>query len=337
MTTWFLHSLPVIFLNIIIYLNFNRIINHINIFDYPDEKRKLHIDKVPLIGGTILILNSILIFIIYFTPLKFSYFDENVFTSTRNLFSFFFLPLSFYLIGLYDDKYNLDSKTKLFLTSILIILVLLIDEDLIIKNISLQILPWPIPLDSFAIFFTLLCILLFVNAFNMIDGLNLNAGLYALFLLIIIISKQVIILLIISYILSLLLFLFFNNKNKTFLGDNGSLFLSCLLAILFIKFYNLNLLITEEIVILMLIPGLDLFRLSIVRIMSGRHPFSADRNHLHHYVTRYFIFIKPVIFLQIIFFLPFLLSKLVGVYISLITITVLYVLIFCFVFFKKIK
>ena len=214
--------------------------------------------------------------------MKLSYFDENVFQE-YNYFSFFFLPFSFYLIGLYDDKYNIDSKTKLFLTSILIILVILIDEDLIIKSISLQIIPWSIPLNSFAIFFTLLCILLFVNAFNMIDGLNLNAGLYALFLLLIIISKQVIVLLIISYILSLFLFLFFNNKNKTFLGDNGSLLLSCLLAIFFIKYYNLNLLMTEDIVILMLIPGLDLLRLSIERIVSGRHPFSADRNHLHHY------------------------------------------------------
>ena len=38
----------------------------------------------------------------------------------------------------------------------------------------------------------------------------------------------------------------------------------------------------------MLIPGLDLIRLSIERIKNKRHPFFADNRHLHHLLLKKF-------------------------------------------------
>ena len=38
----------------------------------------------------------------------------------------------------------------------------------------------------------------------------------------------------------------------------------------------------EKIFVLLIIPGLDMFRLFITRINNRKNPFSADRNHLHH-------------------------------------------------------
>ena len=38
-------------------------------------------------------------------------------------------------------------------------------------------------LNIFAIFFTIFCFLVFINAFNMFDGINLQSGLYSLIFL----------------------------------------------------------------------------------------------------------------------------------------------------------
>ena len=82
----------------------------------------------------------------------------------------------------------------------------------------------------------------------------------------------------------------------------------------------------------MLLPGLDLIRLFIFRILKKRNPFSPDRNHLHHYLLKkykqeyiflftnlfiitfvllgyytkeyiYMIFLKAIIYIIVIFFL----------------------------------
>ena len=84
-------------------------------------------------------------------------------------------------------------------------------------------------------------------------------------------------------LISLLFFLYLNHFNKAFLGDSGSILLAFLFSYFFIKFYNqINLIKTDQIVLFMLIPGLDLMRLFITRIYKGKLPFSPDRNHLHH-------------------------------------------------------
>ena len=59
--------------------------------------------------------------------------------------------------------------------------------------------------------------------------------------------------------------------------------------------------------LIMLIPGLELIRLTISRLLQSRHPFSADQNHLHHLMNKkiklkkivllnLFLIIIPVIF-----------------------------------------
>ena len=32
----------------------------------------------------------------------------------------------------------------------------------------------------------------------------------------------------------------------------------------------------------MMVPGVDMFRLFLMRILSKKNPFSPDRNHIHH-------------------------------------------------------
>ena len=300
--------LPFIVINFFILINFNKFTKIINIYDYPDNLRKLHSKKIPLAGGTILFVNTIVLIILSLTSYANYFFDNEFFLSSRNYLSFFLLPSLFYFTGLYDDNYILNSKTKLILTSVFIIFILLIDTDLKIHEISLDLTHKAIPLNDFSLMFTVICILLFINAFNMLDGVNLNAATYATILCIIFLFNGILNFIVIVYILSLLSFLFLNYKNKTFLGDSGSLFIACLLALIFIKSYNLNILSTEKIFILMIIPGLDLLRLSLERLITGRHPFSPDRNHLHHFINEKLSFHNAAITLQIIFLSPYLFS-----------------------------
>ncbi|TAG48235.1 MAG: undecaprenyl/decaprenyl-phosphate alpha-N-acetylglucosaminyl 1-phosphate transferase, partial [Runella slithyformis] len=93
---------------------------------------------------------------------------------------------------------------------------------------------------------------------------------------------------------SLLGFLRFNfsKTSKIFMGDTGSLLLGFLLAFFAVKFIRLNVDIRHNpnaffsapilAVVLLIVPIFDTLRVFLVRILNGRSPFKADRNHMHH-------------------------------------------------------
>ena len=57
-----LHEITIllcIIANILFVFKFNKIASIINLFDIPDNKRKLHKDKVALLGGLLLFLSII--------------------------------------------------------------------------------------------------------------------------------------------------------------------------------------------------------------------------------------------------------------------------------------
>ena len=109
--------------------------------------------------------------------------------------------------------------------------------------------------------FTVFCFLIFLNAFNMYDGINLQSSSYSILIFSIFIFKQFYVNLSIVIIISLIFFLILNYKNKCFLGNNGSLFLAFLISYIFVESSNTHLFYADEILLIMLIPGLDLIRL----------------------------------------------------------------------------
>ena len=124
---------------------------------------------------------------------------------------------------------------------------------------------------------------LFLNAFNMFDGINLQSFNYS-----IIIFCSILIFYSSSLMLKIILIAIFtygylNYQNRSFLGDSGSLLIAFLVGYFFIKLYNLGIInYTDEVVIYMLVPGIDLIRLFFKRIYINRNPLSSDRFHLHH-------------------------------------------------------
>ena len=44
----------------------------------------------------------------------------------------------------------------------------------------------------------------------------------------------------------------------------------------------------DEIFLIMSVPGLDMFRLFLMRLINGKHPFKPDNFHLHHLMGKIF-------------------------------------------------
>ena len=131
-----------------------------------------------------------------------------------------------------------------------------------------------------------MCIFCFMNAFNMLDGINLQAGMYSCFILIVLILFGMDLLLGLIIIFSILVFLKLNYQNKIFLGDNGTLLLSYIFSYLFIDMYNQQKIIySDTILLILIIPGLEIIRLTFERFKANKNILKPDRNHIHHIIS----------------------------------------------------
>ena len=301
-----------ILINFFFIIFFKQITKIFKIKDFPDQKRKFQKEPVLLIGGTFLIINLLAILIL--SPItNYILLDNSFFSSKREYFAFIFGTVSFYIFGLYDDKYDLSANAKLLILLILINFIVLIDGSLVIKEINFSFLEINIELKSLSHLFTILCIMLFANALNMFDGINLQTGFYSLLIFCIFIYKSIFVNLSFVMIISLFFILYLNYRNKIYLGESGIQFLAFIISYIFIKSsnYNSDIFYADEIFIIMAIPGLDMFRLFLLRILSGKHPFKPDRQHLHHYLGNFFgkfhtfLIIFIYIFFTILFYYIF--------------------------------
>ena len=165
----------------------------------------------------------------------------------------------------------------------------------------------------------------------MFDGINLQSGIYSFIILISISILYVESNFIKILIISLLSFLYLNYKNLSFLGDSGTLLNSFIISCIFILLYNLKkITYADDIAIFMLIPGLDLIRLFITRIINKKNPLNPDRNHLHHLLLKKYSEQKSLIIITTLIILPILLNMFkFNNLISLILVIVLYSF-FCF-------
>jgi UDP-N-acetylmuramyl pentapeptide phosphotransferase/UDP-N-acetylglucosamine-1-phosphate transferase len=141
-------------------------------------------------------------------------------------------------------------------------------------------------------------VIVVVNAFNLIDGIDGLAGSLgvlttavfgAYFTMAHMTSYAV---LSFAFTGALGAFLVYNyNPAKIFMGDSGSLLLGLINSILVIKFITVadsvsgSFPITSSVAIgfsILVVPLFDTLRVFTVRILHKRSPFSADRNHIHH-------------------------------------------------------
>ncbi len=307
------------FINSLIFINFKKISKIINIYDHPDEKRKFHEKATPILGGFIFYFSILFLFSIQnFSIVEFQ--DSYLF---ENKYFFIFLTIVFFFY-LYDDIKILGPNLKLILQIFIILTYLILDQSLLINNLEFSFAKNKIFLGWFSIPFTVLCFMLFINAFNMFDGINLQCGLYTLqiFLVLFFITNNIIF---IYLIIPITFFLILNYLNLCFLGNNGTSIISFSISVIIIKIYNTDALIyADDIFIIMCVPGFDLLRLAVKRIINKSHPFYPDRNHIHHVLLKKFNQNQTVYIIQVLIFIPIILNFFTSVSsILLISVTII--------------
>jgi UDP-GlcNAc:undecaprenyl-phosphate GlcNAc-1-phosphate transferase len=257
-----------------------------HLFDEPDD-RKQHIVRTPTLGG-------IAIFAGFIFSLTF-WADQDAIIELQYIISSVIL---LFFMGMKDDLFNLVAYKKLIgqlAASFILVHWAGIKITTFYGLFGISDLPF---LASY--FLSIFTIVVITNSFNLIDGVDglaASVGIFASsafgfwFY-----SAGVTQYAILSSCMSgaLLGFLYYNRSPaKIFMGDTGSLIVGVILSILAIKFIEMNrvldrfhpnkvLAVPVVTLSILVIPLFDTLRVFTIRILQGRSPMSADRNHIHH-------------------------------------------------------
>lgn len=205
--------------------------------------------------------------------------------------------LLLFVVGLYDDIYDVDFKLKFIFQ--IIAAKIIIDNGLILDNLHGFFGIYDLN-SMFAQVFSVFIIVSIINAFNFIDGLD---GLASSIILILLVSFEFfskytsdllfLSIIILSSVVPVLIGNFSKNK-KMFLGDSGSLFLGTLASIYIMSVLSNFYLIKPEfdlnkiifVISVFFYPIVDFTRVIFIRVIKGKSPFHADKNHIHHLLLK---------------------------------------------------
>ncbi len=271
----------------LLYINKDIIANKLQLITYHNNNT-FHKKNAYLYGG-ILLFPSLLVTSTYLYIYK-----------IENLYVNFFLIFSFLILATIDDIKNLRPIIKILFCSLLSGIAIFYDSTLTLNTLNFYYFGLFIFTDNLLIIyvFPILCILLLVNAFNFTDGVNCLAGSIGLsFLIYVCVKNHEILSSVYLIITSILIFLYLNYSKSIFLGDSGNYLISSMVAIIILKenFYNPESYYAEEIFLLFLIPGIDMFRLFISRIAKKQNPFKGDNDHLHYLLFNQFGYNKTIL------------------------------------------
>ncbi|OAZ04011.1 MraY family glycosyltransferase [Flavobacterium succinicans] len=254
----------------------------INLVDQPNH-RKVHQTAIPLVGGIAVFFSSFIVIL--------AAAHQNSFRPYLTIFSASFILL---IVGIIDDKRDLNAKLKLAIQLLLALLICLDGT----RITSLYGLFGIYSISSWVQYLlTIVVITGVVNAFNLMDGVDglvgslSMIGFLSLFFTSLYFGTYNLSLLSIIFMGSTIGFLYHNlSRSKIFMGDSGSLSLGFLLVtfgIHFLQHETLNPKWNPLYPFLLLlaffsIPVFDSLRVYMGRIKKGNSPFKADKSHLHH-------------------------------------------------------
>jgi UDP-GlcNAc:undecaprenyl-phosphate GlcNAc-1-phosphate transferase len=173
-------------------------------------------------------------------------------------------------------------------------------------------------------FLTVFSIIIIINSFNLIDGIDGLAGSFSAICLafygtwFFLINDLNYSILCFALMGSIAAFLIFNwEPSKIFMGDTGTLLIGAMLALLTIRFMNINFEMTSAekfkfgpsistAICIIILPLIDTTRIIIIRLSRGISPLTADKRHIHHYLVRLGLQHKQAVLLLIVVQLFFL-------------------------------
>ncbi len=259
-----------------------------NLCDEPGERRS-HTVSTPSLGG-IGIFAGVIFSIILWTPFE-------AFGDLQYILCAFII---IFLIGAKDDILPISPKVKL-IGEVFAATILVFKSNVKITSLygifGITALPEPI-----SILLSVFTILVIVNAFNLIDGINGLSGSISTLISITLgtwfyLSDHIALAMVaFSLAGAVTAFLKYNfSPAKIFMGDTGSLLVGLVCSILAIKFIELNNVsdpygfnaVPAVAIGIMILPLFDTLRVFTMRALRGRSPFSPDRNHIHHLLIDY--------------------------------------------------
>lgn len=207
-----------------------------------------------------------------------------------------------FFVGFRDDMVELNPKHKILGQLISVVLVVVV-SDIRIKEFHgfLGIEELPLVVSYVFSSFVLLAL---TNAFNLVDGLDGLAGTIAIISLSLLSAwfyvqgLESYALLSFTLLGGILSFMVFNwHPAKIFMGDTGSLALGFSIGSLILAFMEYNSALPEGAllkiepsftmgIVLLIYPLYDMARVFTRRISKGKHPMSADKSHVHHFLLR---------------------------------------------------
>ena len=268
--------LLLILINILILSFRSNIAQAFNIFDYPNN-RKIHNSPTPLIGG-------ICLFITIITTLFLIFFESLISINKFSIYLLFFFI--FFIVGLWDDAKTLSPKIRTLIILTTIIILLFFENDFVVKKLIFISNDKEINLGFFSYLFTIFCIFALYNALNFIDGYNGCATSIIIFWTFILLVKNPNLLYLFILISTIIIFSY-NLTGKIFLGNSGTSLLSIFFSLSINDYNTVETLFSDEILFILLFPGIDMIRVTFERIKNGKKIYHADKTHFHHYLIKY--------------------------------------------------
>lgn len=253
----------------------------------PFNARKVHTKTVPPMGGVAIFIGFTISSIIATDGISF---DALKYIIASVIIMFF--------IGLKDDLMDISARKKLmvqiFASVILITLgnVRFTDLHGILGTNEIGF--------GVSLILTIFAMVVIINAFNLIDGIDglasglaiLSAGAFGSWFYISgHIQFAILSFALVGSLIGFFIYNVFGHRNKLFMGDTGSLIVGLVVSALVVKFNEFNIDKTAPYVIsaapavsfaIIIVPLIDTLRVMTIRISHKKSPFSADKNHIHH-------------------------------------------------------
>jgi UDP-N-acetylmuramyl pentapeptide phosphotransferase/UDP-N-acetylglucosamine-1-phosphate transferase len=265
-----------------------------NNFNSIPNNRTSHNDAIPNIGG-----------VAFYVTLMLSFYFIFPFDKIGLLRSLLPGLTILFIIGLKDDLVVVASSTKL--------IAQILAGFFLVMNPSFQLLNmngflWVFHNNYFLAFtLSIFIIVTIINAINLIDGIDGLAGIISIIIfssfsiIFFVIKEYGLFFINIAIIGSIVAFLRFNLSKsiKIFMGDTGSMLLGFLIAVMTIRLLTISAVKQDLLPIpvqnlpyfifsILSIPLIDTIRVFSLRMLNGKSPFVADRNHIHHVLLDFF-------------------------------------------------
>lgn len=279
----------------------------IGLVDHPGERRKVHREAVPPIGG-LAIFSGLLA-----ACLMLDTWDSTVAFGLAG-------AAVLVIIGGLDDRFALGHRLR-FGAQIAAALLLVIGAGAQLHGLGNLLGFGDIQLGFVAIPFTVFAVVGVINAFNMIDGID---GLAASLALVALISTLALLpaggalTFLIPVVMAATvpflvcnLELFFCKGRKVFLGDAGSMLLGYMVVWGLITASQgvpatdatpaiPGTLAPSMALWLIALPLMDTFSVMGRRVLAGNSPFAADKGHLHHLLARIYASTRVALLLMLV-------------------------------------